>query len=116
MSARQWVIARRHLTYLVASLLIYRDYRLVKTAASAERTNTVQQVETLLLDLHLADVQGTNVSISLSGSEAAVLRLALQTLRDVIKRKPTTRAATKEMNYLNELLGLLDAQIVPQHD
>ena len=107
MSTQPWLIGQRQATYLSAALLVYRTYRLRKTPASAERTSTLAQIDTLFSRFQLAEKRGSQRAVFLTKPEASTLKLSLLTLLDVLAHKPPSTAISKEMTYLRSLIALL---------
>ena len=74
---------------LAGALIVYRGYRLVKTAPTEERGNTLLTLATLipkLTNFGLHSDQGER--LLLTDIEIAVIKGGLTTLIDVLNRKP----------------------------
>lgn len=102
-------ISHDNLSYLLAAMLVYQQYRKKKTPPSVERAHTLLVLEALLPRLYLGtSVQEGSLPLLLTVDDVQVLKSGLTTLLDHMNRRPASRARAKEVARLKELKTLLD--------
>lgn len=110
-------ISPDRLSYLLAALLVYQQFRLRKTPPSVERAYTLMVLESLLprLGSGIREHEG-DLPLLLTVDDVQVMKNALATLIDRLNRKPSSRASVKELTSLKELKNLLDQHFSETQD
>jgi hypothetical protein len=89
-------IAHDQIIALAGALIVYRSYRLLKTASTEERENTLLTLELLIPKLtHFALHSDQGERLLLTDIEIAVIKGGLTTLIDVLNRKPQQNKAIR---------------------
>jgi hypothetical protein len=100
----QMPITPEHLTYLIAVMLVYQQYRQRKTPPTTEREHTLLVLTFLLPKLQrgIKPHEG-ELPLLLTVDEVHVMQSGLSMMLDSLKRKPASHAITQEITRLQQL-------------
>lgn len=102
-------ISQDLLQYLLASMLVYRDYRWLKTPPTRERGYTLLVLTSLLPKLQRGtELQEEEVPLLLTVDEVRVMKSGLSMMIDKLAQKTASRRLEREITRLKELKKLLD--------
>lgn len=103
-------ISQDSLSYLIAALLVYRQYCASKMPFSERRTSTLLILTFLLpkLERGLHPTEGEDRPLWLTVAEVRVIQGGLTILLDHLNRKPATPQIKQEMTRLKELKSMFE--------
>lgn len=110
-------ISPDRLSYLLAALLVYRQYRLRYTPQSEERSYTLLVLDALLPKLHCGiQPHEGEMPLWLTVDEVGVMKSGLSMLIERLKGKPASRSTREEITHLQELKTMLDQHFSSTQD
>jgi hypothetical protein len=110
-------ISQKRLNYLVATLLVYQQYRLRQTPPSEERRETLLVLTFLILKLQRGiEPHKGDLPLLLTVDEVCVMKSGFAMLIDCLNRRPVSYNITKEIAQLKELKTMLDQSFSTTQD
>ncbi len=110
-------ISQEHITYLIAAMLVYQQYRQRKTPPSEEREYTLLILLFLLPKLQRGiEPHKGEIPLLLTVDDVRIIKGGLTMMIDQLNRKPTSRYITQEITRLKQLKTLFDKHFSTTQD
>lgn len=113
----QMPISPEHLSYLLAAMLVYQQYRQRKTLLTTERGHTLYVLRFLLPKLQrgLEPHEG-ELPLLLTVDEVCVIKGGLAIMLERLNHKPVSRPITQEITRMKQFKTLFEQHFPTTHN